>query len=68
VTGADIWEPLLALLIWPESLAGDRSPAAVGLSVSAQQSNPIGSLLLDIFMVFNTGKPSGCLPEIWLRA
>src|SRR6266404_1927681 len=54
---ADIWEPLLALA----DLAGGHWPdtarqAAVGLSVSAQQSNPIGSLLLDILMVFNTRK------------
>jgi len=54
---ADIWEPLLALA----DLAGSHWPetarqAAVGLSVSAQQSNPIGSLLLDIFLVFSAGK------------
>ena len=54
---ADIWEPLLALADlagghWPET----ARQAAVGLSVSAQQSNPIGSLLLDIFLVFNTRK------------
>jgi len=54
---ADIWEPLLALADlagghWPET----ARQAAVGLSVSAQQSNPIGSLLLDIFLVFSAGK------------
>ncbi|MEY2427903.1 MAG: hypothetical protein QOJ40_788 [Verrucomicrobiota bacterium] len=49
----DIWEPLLALA----DLAGGAWPqlareAAVGLSASAQESNPIASLLLDIFVIF----------------
>jgi hypothetical protein len=50
---ADIWEPLLALA----DLAGGHLPelarkAALGLSVSEQDSNPIGSLLVDIFGLF----------------
>jgi hypothetical protein len=50
---ADIWEPLLALA----ELAGGEWPqlarqAAVSLSLSAQESNPIGSLLLDILLIF----------------
>jgi len=53
----DIWEPLLALA----DLAGGHWPdtarkAAVSLSVSAQQSNPIGSLMFDIHLLFITGK------------
>ena len=54
---ADIWEPLLVLA----DLAGGQWPelarqAAVGLTASAQQSDPIGSLLLDIFVLFTTQK------------
>jgi len=54
---ADIWEPLLALAdlaggAWPEL----ARQAAVGLASSAQESNPIGSLLLDIFVLFATLK------------
>jgi hypothetical protein len=50
---ADIWEPLLALA----ELAGGDWPergrqAAVGLTASAQEANPIGSLLFDIFVLF----------------
>jgi len=50
---ADIWEPLLALA----DLAGGDWPnkartAAVGLNKGAQESSPIGTLLLDIFSVF----------------
>lgn len=50
---ADIWEPLLALADlagaeWPERARA----AAVGLSNSAQENNPIGSLLWDIFVLF----------------
>ena len=50
---ADIWEPLLALA----DLAGGDWPdlarqAALNLSGSAQESNPISSLLLDIFVSF----------------
>jgi uncharacterized protein DUF3631 len=50
---ADIWEPLLALA----DLAGGDWPergraAAVSLSANAQENNPIGSLLLDILVVF----------------
>jgi len=51
---ADIWEPLFALA----DLAGPRwsglaRQAAVGLTANAQDHNPIGSLLLDIFLLFN---------------
>src|SRR5258708_14965126 len=54
---ADIWEPLLALA----DLAGGEWPdlarqAAVSLSASAQENNPIGSLLLDIFIQFALAK------------
>jgi hypothetical protein len=50
---ADIWEPLLALADlaggdWPEK----ARQAAVSLSAAAQETNPIGSLLLDIFVLF----------------
>src|SRR5206468_4230622 len=54
---ADIWEPLLVLA----DLAGGGWPvrareAAVSLSGSAQESNPIASLLLDLFMAFGNRK------------
>jgi putative DNA primase/helicase len=54
---ADIWEPLLVLA----DLAGGRWPelsrqAAVGLTAQAHEHSPIGSLLLDIFLVFAEGK------------
>jgi len=50
---ADIWEPLLALA----DLAGGRWPelaraAACGLTARAQEYSPIGSLLMDIYVVF----------------
>jgi hypothetical protein len=50
---ADIWEPLLAIA----DLAGGNWPelarqAAVALAAAAQDTNPIGSLLLDIFLLF----------------
>ena len=50
---ADIWEPLLALA----DLAGGDWPtrarqAAISLTASAQENNPIGALLLDIFITF----------------
>ena len=50
---ADIWEPLLVLA----DLAGGDWPqrarqAAVALTASAHDSNPIASLLLDIFIAF----------------
>jgi hypothetical protein len=50
---ADIWEPLLALA----DLAGGQWPelaraAATGLTARARENSPIGSLLMDIFMVF----------------
>jgi putative DNA primase/helicase len=51
---ADIWEPLFALA----DLAGGNWPslarqAAIALSASAQEASPIGSLLLDIFLLFS---------------
>jgi len=54
---ADIWEPLLVLA----DLAGSDWPqlarqAAIGLSAGAQESSPIGSLLLDIFTLFTIDK------------
>ena len=50
---ADIWEPLVVLA----DLAGGSWPelarkAAAGLTASAQENNPIGSLLLDLWVVF----------------
>jgi hypothetical protein len=50
---ADIWEPLLALA----DLAGGSWPelarqAAVSLTATTQENNPIGSLLLDIYVSF----------------
>jgi putative DNA primase/helicase len=50
---ADIWEPLLALAdlaggLWPEK----ARRAASHLTRRGQESNPIGSLLMDIFVVF----------------
>ena len=50
---SDIWEPLFALA----DLAGGRWPekarqAASHLTTRAQEENPIGSLLMDIFFVF----------------
>jgi hypothetical protein len=52
---ADIWEPLLVLA----DLAGGRWPevareAALGITARAQEHSPIGSLLLDICLVFTT--------------
>lgn len=54
---ADIWEPLLALA----DLAGGQWPelareAALGLTARSQQDSPIGSLLLDILVVFSTAE------------
>jgi len=54
---ADIWEPLLVLA----DLAGGEWPelarqAAISLSASAQESTPIASLLLDIFILFTAEK------------
>ena len=54
---SDIWEPLLALA----DLAGGGWPskareAAMCLSTSAQERNPIGSLLFDIFCLFAADK------------
>ncbi len=54
---ADIWEPLLALA----DLAGGSWPelarqAAVSLTATTQENNPIGSLLLDIFISFCAAK------------
>jgi predicted metalloprotease len=50
---ADIWEPLLVLA----DIAGGDWPAkarhaAIALSTRAQETNPIGALLMDIFMCF----------------
>lgn len=52
---ADIWEPLLALADpaggeWPEL----AKQAALGLSASAQENSPIGSLLFSIWFVLTT--------------
>ena len=52
---ADIWEPLLALA----DLAGGPWPdlarqAAIALSASAPENSALGSLLLDIFILFST--------------
>jgi putative DNA primase/helicase len=49
----DIWEPLLVLA----DLAGGEWPklareAAVNLTLSGQENNPIGALLLDILVIF----------------
>jgi hypothetical protein len=54
---ADVWEPLLALA----DLAGGDWPqlarqAAVSLTSIASENNPIGSLLLDIFITFTESK------------
>jgi putative DNA primase/helicase len=53
----DIWEPLLALA----DLAGGDWPgwaraAALELTALSQETNPIGSLLLDMFIVFQLAK------------
>ena len=53
----DIWEPLLALA----DLAGGDWPgwaraAALELTALSQETNPIGSLLLDMFIVFELAK------------
>lgn len=50
---ADIWEPLLALA----DLAGGKWPAvarqaAAGLTARMQETNPIGALLLDLWILF----------------
>jgi hypothetical protein len=50
---ADIWEPLLALADcaggdWPALARG----AALALSSDTRENNPVGSLLLDIFLLF----------------
>jgi putative DNA primase/helicase len=54
---ADVWEPLLVLA----DLAGGQWPqvareAALGLTATAQEHSPVGSLLLDIFVEFVEGK------------
>jgi len=51
---ADIWEPLLALA----ELAGGQWPelareSALGLTARAQADNPIGTLLLDTYIVLH---------------
>src|SRR5207247_9243473 len=50
---ADLWEPLIVI----GDLAGGRwrelaRQAAVGLTESGREHNPIGSLLLDIWVIF----------------
>jgi hypothetical protein len=54
---ADIWEPLLALA----DLAGGSWPtkarnSAEGLMAGAQESSPIGALLMDILTIFASGE------------
>ena len=54
---ADIWEPLFVLAdlaggVWPEKARG----AAEALTAAAHVSNPIVSLLLDIYVIFATLK------------
>ena len=54
---ADIWEPLLALADlagghWPET----ARQAAQGLTARAQQHTPMGSLLMDICLMFLLGQ------------
>ena len=50
---ADIWEPLLALAdVAGEEWAKRGRQAAVSLGASAQENNPIGSLLMDIWFLF----------------
>jgi hypothetical protein len=54
---ADIWEPLfvladLAVGHWPST----ARKAAVNLTITAQETNPVGSLLLDIFVIFHLGE------------
>jgi len=50
---ADIWEPLLAIA---DGAGGDwparAREAAVALSSDTRENNPVGSLLLDIFLLF----------------
>jgi len=54
---AEIWEPLMAIA----DLAGDKWPefarkAALSITTVAHESNPVASLLLDIFGVFIENK------------
>ena len=54
---ADIWEPLLALA----DLAGGDWPrwareAAVNVAAGTEENNPIGALLLDIYVIFLEAK------------
>ncbi len=54
---ADIWEPLLALAeLGGEEWAQKARQAAEGLTASAQENNPIGSLLVDILVTFAGAK------------
>ena len=52
---ADIWEPLLAIA---DCAGGDwparAREAALALSSDTRENNPVGSLLLDIFLLFAT--------------
>ena len=54
---ADIWEPLFALADlaagdWPQKARA----AAIHLTASAHDSNPVGALLLDIYIAFTENK------------
>jgi hypothetical protein len=54
---ADIWEPLLALAeLAGEEWAQKARQAAEALTASAQENNPIGSLLVDILVTFAGAK------------
>jgi hypothetical protein len=54
---ADIWEPLLALAeLAGEEWAQKARQAAEALTASAEESNPIGSLLVDILVTFARAK------------
>jgi hypothetical protein len=62
---SDIWEPLLALA----DLAGGDWPrwarsAALDLTAKSQDTNPIGALLLDIFIVFTMAKAEKVLSRV----
>jgi hypothetical protein len=49
---ADIWEPLLAVAdLAGKEWAEKARQAAVGLTAKAQEDNPIGSLLVDLFLL-----------------
>ena len=59
---ADIWEPLLALADLAGPVWAERARAAsLSLSTAAEESSPIGSLLLDILFVFQGSAQEGRL-------